>query len=325
MNFDDYEKKREPLYAQFAEIVKFVLETAIADGTSVPRPQSIQCRAKSAASLKPKLHSRGLLESEFIEKEIKDLAGVRLIFYTNTDVDRFLNSRLIPEHFEVDWKETKIHHPTSENAHQRYQAIHYTVFLNAQRIALPDYAKFKGLRCEIQIQTILNHAWAETSHDILYKAPESKGFGTKAFQSIEKRMMRVMDEYLLPAGYELQKVQHDFERLMQGKALFDRGTLETLAKCDNNNDRHQILSTIREYFIPNYDDVQGIYPELCRALVDAVRAARTSEPKPIESAFGTLSGNTAERVTTLAINLLQDLRYVDIDRTFQSLADIFRD
>ena len=138
-------------------------------------------------------------------------------------------------------------------------------------------------------------------------------------------MMRVMDEYLLPAGYELQKVQHDFERLMQGKALFDRGTLETLAKCDNNNDRHQILSTIREYFIPNYDDVQGIYPELCRALVDAVRAARTSEPKPIESAFGTLSGNTAERVTTLAINLLQDLRYVDIDRTFQSLADIFRD
>ena len=32
-------------------------------------------------------------------------------------------------------------------------------------------------------------------------------------------MARIMDEYLLPAGYEFQKVQHDFQRLMQGKAL----------------------------------------------------------------------------------------------------------
>ena len=38
MNFGDYEKKRELLYAQFAEMVKFVLETAIADGSRVPRP-----------------------------------------------------------------------------------------------------------------------------------------------------------------------------------------------------------------------------------------------------------------------------------------------
>jgi hypothetical protein len=225
----------------------------------------------------------------------------------------------------VDWKETRIHHPTNENAQRRYQAIHYTVYLSAQRTALPEFAKFKGMRCEIQIQTILNHAWAETSHDILYKTPVNNGFGTKAFQSIEKRMLRIMDEYLLPAGYELQKVQHDFARFMQGKTLFDRGTLETLAKCENNNDRHDILSTIREYVIPNYDDVQGIYPELCRGLVESVRAARTSAPKPIESAFGTLSGKMTKDVTTLAIDILDQLRYVDIDSTFQSLVDIFRD
>lgn len=91
------------------------------------------------------------------------------------------------------------------------------------------------MRCEIQIQTILNHAWAETEHDILYKRPGAQGFGSKAFQSIEKRMARLMDEYLLPAGYELQKVQYDYERLMQGKALVDRGTLEVLAQCKDNN------------------------------------------------------------------------------------------
>jgi len=165
MNLTRYEQTGEMLYGDFAATVKFILEEAIT-ATETPQPQSIQCRAKSAASLKFKLEAQGLLDSDSIEKQIKDLAGVRLVFYTNTDVNRFLNSGLIPQGFQVDWKETRIHHPTSENAQQRYQAIHYTVYLSEQRTALPEYSKFKGMRCEIQIQTILNHAWAETSHDI---------------------------------------------------------------------------------------------------------------------------------------------------------------
>jgi len=136
---------------------------------------------------------------------------------------------LIPDNFEVHCDATRIHHPTDENAQQRYRAIHYTVSLNSQRAALPEFAMFGGMRCEIQIQTILNHAWAETSHDILYKPPAITGFGSKAMQSIEDRMVRIMDDYLLPAGYEFQKVQHDFDRLMQGKILLDRDALNALA------------------------------------------------------------------------------------------------
>ena len=155
MNFDEYEKKYQTRYAEFASVVRDILEKAIDGAEGVPRPQSIQYRSKEASHLKPKLGALGLLGSSSIEDEIKDLAGTRLIFYTNTDVDRFLNSRLIPENFEVDWDQTRIHHPTEENAKQRYQAIHYTVSLNEARTALAEYAKFKGFRCEIQIQTIL--------------------------------------------------------------------------------------------------------------------------------------------------------------------------
>ena len=99
------------------------METAIGQTNGIPRPQSVQCRAKSAASLKPKLQERGLLESETIETEINDLAGAWLIYYTNTDVDRFLNSRLIPENLQIDRDATKIHHPTKENEGVRYQAL----------------------------------------------------------------------------------------------------------------------------------------------------------------------------------------------------------
>ena len=112
MNFDEYEKKYETQYGEFSCIVREILEKAINGAEGIPRPQSIQCRAKEASRLKPKLKARGLLDSSSIEDEIKDLAGARLIFFTNTDVESFLNSRLIPENFEVHWDQTRIHHPT---------------------------------------------------------------------------------------------------------------------------------------------------------------------------------------------------------------------
>jgi ppGpp synthetase/RelA/SpoT-type nucleotidyltranferase len=323
MNFDEYEKKYETRYAEFARIVRDILEKAINGAEGIPRPQSIQCRAKETSHLKPKLEARGLLESSAIEDEIKDLAGARLIFYTNTDVESFLNSRLIPENFEVHWDQTRIHHPTEENANQRYRAIHYTVSLNKTRSALAEYAKFKGLWCEIQIQTVLIHAWAETSHDITYKRFHNKGFGQRAMASIEARLNKIMDEYLLPAGYDFQKVQHDFQRLMQGKQLFDRGTIEALDASANNNERQEILRSLREYVLPNYDDIAAIYPELRAALLRAVRNANVTEIQSIETPFGNIDGHTAADINRLVIGIISDLRYVDVGATLRALGHIY--
>jgi ppGpp synthetase/RelA/SpoT-type nucleotidyltranferase len=287
------------------------------------RNRSSAAPRKPAAS-SPNWRLAGLLASSSIEDEIKDLAGARLIFYTNTDVEQFLNSRLIPENFEVHWDQTRIHHPTEENANQRYQAIHYTVSLNKTRSALAEHAKFKGLRCEIQIQTILIHAWAETSHDITYRRFQGKGFGQRAMASIEARLNKIMDEYLLPAGYDFQKVQHDFQRLMQGKEPFDRGTIEALDACTNNNDRYEILRSLREYVLPNYDDIAAIYSELRAALLRAVDNASVTETQPIETPFGNLDGHTAADVNGLVVGIISDLRYVDVEATLRALGHIYQ-
>lgn len=323
MNFDEYDRRYHAAYGELANIVKLLLEKAIGATAGVPSPQPIQSRAKAVASLKAKLEHRKLLASDAIEKEIRDLAGVRLIFYTNTDVNRFLESRLIPENFQVHWDATRVHHPTDENARLRYQAIHYTVSLNPQRLALPEYAAFSGMRCEIQVQTILNHAWAETSHDILYKAAAVAGFGSKAMQSIDQRMNRIMDDFLLPAGYELQKVRHDFERLMQGKTLFDRGIIDSLQGCTNNNDRHDVLSSIQKYVLPNYDDINAIYPELCREILRAFDASRQTATTEVPTPFGNLPGKTQQDIAAIVTDILEHFRYVDVDGTFRALLHLY--
>ena len=182
--------------------------------------------------------------------------------------------------------------------------------------------KFKALRCEIQIQTILIHAWAETSHDIIYKRSEVQGFGQRAMDSIDSRLNKIMDDYLLPAGYEFQKVQYDFERLMQGKELFDRGALAALDECSNNNERHDVLTSLHEHVLPNYDDLPAVYSDVNAALLRAVDAARLTQPQPIETPFGKLDGKTFADVARLVVRILCEFRYIDVAATLRALAHI---
>jgi hypothetical protein len=60
-----------------------------------------------------------------------------------------------------------------------YESYHFLVELKKTRLVLPEYSRFRGMRAEVQLRTILQHAWAEIEHDIQYKSvevlPESIG------------------------------------------------------------------------------------------------------------------------------------------------------
>ncbi|MBP1871952.1 ppGpp synthetase/RelA/SpoT-type nucleotidyltransferase [Ensifer adhaerens] len=324
MNIDEYERSHFARYQRFAETVRLILERAISATGDLPRPVSIQSRAKTAMSLRKRLEEAGIIDAD-VSAVRRDLAGVRLIFYTNNDVNRFLNSSIVFDNFDVDRAATKIHHPLPENDETRYRAVHYTVSLNEARSVLPEYQEFAGLRCEIQIQTILIHAWAETSHDIIYKVDDRQEFGTEALTQIKKRFDRIMDQYLVPAGYEFQRVQQDYERLVAGKELFDQKLLESLRNASNNNDRHQFVTSLGDDLLPLYDDVPSIFPEVLDVLVEAAITARVTPVQPIETPFSSYKGYEASDVTEKAVEIIDRFRYTAIEECFQALQKIFAD
>ena len=120
----------------------------------------------------------------------------------------------------------------------------------------------------------------------LYKDKPRDGFGTKAMELISDRFNQIMDKYLLPAGYEFQRVQHDYERLQQGKELFDRDAIRSLEAAKSNNERYELLSSLKEYVLPNYNDIPAIYGDLRDPLVEAVKAARATPVEPIKTPSG---------------------------------------
>lgn len=104
------------------------------------------------------------------------MAGVRVITFLPRAVDHV--GSLISAEFEVLKKED-VGSTLRESHRFGYQSIHYVVRLSPARLRLTEYQQFAGLKAEIQVRTVLQHAWAEIEHDIRYKstttAPESIG------------------------------------------------------------------------------------------------------------------------------------------------------
>jgi ppGpp synthetase/RelA/SpoT-type nucleotidyltranferase len=323
MNFDEYKYEKLPIYTAFAATVTSILKAAI-EAEGGYRLQQIQNRAKEPSSLLKKLEQRKILSTNYLENDIKDLAGCRVVFYTNNDVNKFIRSRIINQNFDVI--DNKTHQPgrVIEDATELYNSNHYIVRLSSSRILLPEYSRFSDLKCEIQIHTILNHAWAEMAHDTIYKHPVLENFGAKIHESINKRLQKVAQEYLLPAGYEFQKIVSDFQRILVGKKLFDRNILRVIIDAADNNIRVQALETFAKNVLPLYDDLQGIYPDVIISLIEAAKHARSANPIIIETPYGNLPAKTYNDVVKIIIDILVCYRYcIDIKETFDALCLLY--
>lgn len=51
-----------------------------------------------------------------------------------------------------------------------YLSLHYVLSLQGNRTQLAEYRNYSGLQCEVQVRSILQHAWAEIEHDLGYKS-----------------------------------------------------------------------------------------------------------------------------------------------------------
>jgi ppGpp synthetase/RelA/SpoT-type nucleotidyltranferase len=147
MDLNEYIEKRDS-YSELAELVKNILDEAIRaatkDGIYKYHLQQIQHRAKTVDSLAARLQEYGLESAVNIEEIRGDLAGCRIIFYYNNDVNAFISSGIIFDLFKIDRDKIKVHGPLGpiKSANDEYTAIHYSVELKAEMLAESKYKKF---------------------------------------------------------------------------------------------------------------------------------------------------------------------------------------
>ncbi len=79
-------------------------------------------------------------------------------------------SRLIAS--ELGVKEDVLHGSFGDSEAFGYASRHLIVELIPPRAELAEWRRYEGLQCEIQVRTILQHAWASISHSLLYKVED---------------------------------------------------------------------------------------------------------------------------------------------------------
>ena len=116
---------------------------------------AIEYRVKAEDSLAGKLELKGTKYQTLAD--ITDIIGMRVITFYIDDVDKVASA--VERLFEVDWANSvdkrKIHEIDSFG----YLSLHYIC-------SMPDFP----YRFEIQMRTVLQHAWANMNHDTGYKS-----------------------------------------------------------------------------------------------------------------------------------------------------------
>lgn len=127
---------------------------------------SITHRRKSRSSLAAKI-SKPDKEYDRLG-DITDLAAVRIITYFADDVDKV--AEIVEREFSVDPDNSIDKRKFLDPDRFGYQSLHYVVTFIADRCKLSEYSRFNYRKVEIQIRSILQHAWAEIEHDLGYKS-----------------------------------------------------------------------------------------------------------------------------------------------------------
>ncbi|OAA84688.1 GTP pyrophosphokinase [Clostridium ljungdahlii] len=139
----------------------------------------IEARVKTKKSLLKKIADKSKYESIF---DITDIIGMRIIVPINSYVDKI--AEIIKKEFKIDEKNT-IDKRKKNIEEFRYKSLHIICQLDKQRENLPEYELLKNLKFEIQVRTILQHAWPDYEHDIGYKGYE------KVSEDIQRRIYRL--------------------------------------------------------------------------------------------------------------------------------------
>lgn len=121
-------------------------------------------RTKRRTSINEKIKRKRYKDPK---SQLTDLSGVRVVLYFERDVEKVC--QVIEKTFDIDRDNSLDKKVLLKKDQFGYRSVHYVCKLGKSRSVLPEFKAYKDIKFEIQVRTILQHAWAELAHDRNYK------------------------------------------------------------------------------------------------------------------------------------------------------------
>lgn len=232
----EYDNQRDH-YNECLEYVRTLIKKFLDDEDI--QYHEINGRIKERDSLKNKIISK----DKYVDlSEITDICGIRIITYFSDDVDKI--ATLLSKEFQLDEENSIDKRKSKDPTKFGYVSLHYILQLDKIRSNLPENKKFRNLKFEVQIRTILQHAWAEIEHDFGYKSEKDVP------EKIRRRFSRLAslieladDEFLEIKKYEnaykkeiVEEIEEEIEESKAGKMKIDSVSISALLDSKSFND-----------------------------------------------------------------------------------------
>lgn len=163
--------------------------------------------------------------------QCEDICGVRIICYYKGDIKRIC--KIIEKEFNIVESQDK--EELLELDQFSYRSHHFIVKIKDAWLEAPNYRRLEELKAEIQVRTLLMHAWAEIQHHLVYKKEAHIDAQFKRKLSMLSAKLEEADEQF----DELRGDIHDYrvgliEKAQKSGGVFDKGlplNLDNLQAC----------------------------------------------------------------------------------------------
>jgi putative GTP pyrophosphokinase len=212
----------------------------------------VQHRVKKFDSFYEKVQRKGYVKPF---EEMEDICGLRIICYYPSDLDKI--SELIKNEFEVLESTDKA--DLLEPDRFGYRSLHFIIVVKREWLNAPNYRGLDGLKAEIQVRTILMHAWADVEHKLAYKRKEHVPPQLRRRLSQLSALFEVADQHLDSLREEREEYKqlltHDKKRRV---VVFD-------ASKGLNVDN---LQAVLDYHFPDRQRVEQDTPKLLDEMLE---------------------------------------------------------
>ena len=233
---EDYRKQRED-FVKLGDTVHTMLDDMVKDlGITV---LGVEHRVKTEKSLAGKLERKG--DGYNTIEDITDILGCRVICFLSDEIDKI--GKKVEETFVIDRELSSDKRALIKEDTFGYLSLHYICSLPFGD-KWPD--EICGKKFEVQIRTILQHAWSAIHHDIGYKSD----FGVP--REIKRQFARL-------AGL-LELADDEFVRARDNMMRYTEDIRQRIITDDADNITINMIS-LNEYVLNN-KKMQGIIREI---------------------------------------------------------------
>lgn len=260
MNQIEFRKKYKsevPIYKAWGKYVDAIIKKKLKDDDSLSVLKIIvEPRLKDIDMLISKAFTRGKNYDDPYN-QITDKVGCRYVVMLLSDIESIESVICNCEDWDFS-KDRDFELEIEKNPELFvYQSVHYIVrnkkILKDGKISIPS-----NTPCEIQIRTLLQHAYSELTHDTTYKSKIPTNPKIKRYIARTMALIETTDNIFMEVMNQINKVENSFENYLSPFRKYIQGFTES---GYNKVLNYEVLETFKNKIKDSNEDIESFIDE----------------------------------------------------------------